>query len=463
MSADVTVRVPQVLRIMALCAAVFACSNDDKGVGLFAPQLSKTQTTLAASSSVQVMATWNVITLKTTAAGPFSPPRETRSLAIVSAAIYDAVCSITRDCEPYGARVKTGRDASVEAAVDAAAHDVLVALYPGAVTSLNTSYDSAIATLPSGRARDKGESVGQSAAAAALAMRAQDHASDVVVYTPTAGVGHWIPTPPAFLSGLETGWGNVTPFLIASGDEFRPAPPPSVGSDDYVRDYLEIASIGARDSLTRTAFQTETARFWVATAPQNWNQVVRQLTLESGMDAAHAAHAYLVLNLAGADAIIAAWEAKYHYGQWRPVTAIRSLADDGSSATVADPTWTPLLTTPPFPDYPAGHATYGGAAMQVMNAMFGDRHGTLTITSPASGVTHQYQSFTDIANEVENARVWGGIHWRTSVRVGTELGRRVGVAALERLAARRVCRANHLESHIRLAGADEPEHSCRRS
>jgi hypothetical protein len=463
MSADVDVRVPQVLRIMALCAAVFACSGDDKGVGLFAPQLSRTETTVATTSAVHVMATWNVITLKTTAAGPFSPPRETRSLGIVSAAIYDAVCSITRECEPYGARVKTSRDASVEAAVDAAAHDVLVALYPGAVTSLNTSYDSAIATLASGRARDKGESVGQRAAAAALAMRAQDHAFDVVVYTPSAGVGHWIPTPPAFLSGLEPGWGHVTPFLIASGDEFRPGAPPSVGSEDYVRDYLEIASIGSLNSTTRTAFQTETARFWVATAPQNWNQVVRQLTLESGMGAARAAYAYLVLNLAGADAIIAAWDAKYHYGQWRPVTAIRSPADDGSSATISDPTWTPLLTTPPFPDYPAGHATYGGAAMQVLNEMFGDRHGVLSITSPSSGVTHQYQSFTDIANEVENARVWGGIHWRTSVRVGTELGQRVGAAALARLTARGVCRANHLESHSRFASVNEPERSCHRS
>jgi hypothetical protein len=448
---------------MVLCTAVFACSSDDRGVALFAPQLSKTQTTLATTSPVDAMATWNVITLKTTAAGPFSPPRESRSLAIVSAAIYDAVCSITRECEPYGTRVKTSRDASLEAAVDAAAHDVLVALYPGATNSLNTSYDSALATLASGRARDKGESVGQRAAAAVLAMRAQDHASDLVVYTPTAGVGHWVPTPPAAAAALEPGWGNVTPFVIASGDEFRPGPPPSPGSDAYVRDYLEIVSIGARDSITRTALQTETARFWVATAPQNWNQVVRQLTLESGMDAASAAYAYLVLNLAGADAIIAAWEAKFHYGQWRPVTAIRSPADDGNSATIADPTWTPLLVTPPFPDYPAGHATYGGAALQVMNALFGDRHGLLSITSQATAVTHQYQSFNDIANEVENARVWGGIHWRTSVSVGTALGRKVGAATLARLTTIRACRVNHVEPHSHLASASERERSCRHS
>jgi membrane-associated phospholipid phosphatase len=435
MSASTGVRVEHALRVLGLCAAVFACSGEDRASRLLAPQLSRTRSE-ATTSAVDVMATWNVISLKTTLAGPFSPPRETRSMAMVSAAIYDAVCSITRDCEPYGTRVKAGRNASVEAAVDAAAHDVLVALYPGAATSLNTSYDSALAALTPGRGRDKGQAVGQAAAAATLAMRAQDHASDVVVYTPTAGMGHWVPTPPAFVSALEPGWPNVTPFLLASGDEFRPGPPPAPGSDAYVRDYAEIASIGARDSMTRTALQTETARFWVATAPQNWNQVVRQLTLQTRMDAPSAARAYLLLNLAGADAIIAAWDAKFHYGQWRPVTAIRSQADDGSSATFTDATWTPLLGTPPFPDYPAGHTTYGGAALAVLNALFGDRHGVLSITSPASGVTHHYSSFAEIASEVENARVWGGIHWRTSVTEGTALGRRVADADLARAFAR---------------------------
>jgi hypothetical protein len=264
-------------------------------------------------------------------------------------------------------------------------------------------------------------------------MRAQDHASDRLTYTPMPGVGNWAPTPPAFLAALEPGWGRVTPFLLQSGDEFRPGPPPPPGSDAYVRDYQEIVAIGAANSATRTALETETARFWVSTAPQLWNQVVRQLTLESGTSPAKAARAYLLVNLAGADAMIAAWDAKFAYGQWRPVTAIRSQADDGSPATVPDASWTPVLVTPPFPDYPAAHVVYAGAAVQVLNALFGDRHGELSITSAtAGGVTHRYRSFTEIADEVENARVWGGVHWRTSVTAGRGLGREVGDAALAR-------------------------------
>jgi hypothetical protein len=248
----------------------------------------------------------------------------------------------------------------------------------------------------------------------------------------------------------------VTPFLLESGDEFRPGPPPVPGSDAYVRDYLEMVAIGAVNSPTRTAMQTEAARFWVSTAPQLWNQVVRQLTFEPGMNAAKAARAYLLVNLAGADAMIAAWDAKFAYGQWRPVTAIRSLADDGSDQTIPDPTWTPLLITPPFPDYPAAHVVYAGAVLQVLDALFGDRHRELSITSPtAGGVTHRYRSFAEIADEVENARVWGGVHWRTSVTVGRALGRKVGDAALAR--ARTISRRGRLcsDAHTSLEG---PQH-----
>jgi hypothetical protein len=410
-------------------AGLSACGNDSFVRAVAPPQASASL--VERRAEVNALATWNVIALKTTAAGPFSPPRESRSLAIVSAAVNDAVCSIMRQCTVYAGRVDVSRDASIEAAASAAAHRALVALYPPAAPTLDASFDSALATLPAGSDRDAGVAAGEAAAAAVLAMRANDHSLDVVTYTPTPGLGSWVPTPPAFASGLEPGWGAVTPFLLDAGSQLRPPAPPAPGSDAAVRDYLEIVTIGAANSTTRTAAQTETARFWISTAPQLWNQVVREAVNRPGMNAAKAAHAYMMLNLAGADAIIAAWDAKYAYAQWRPITAIRSALDDGSAATVPDPTWTPLLPTPRFPDYPAGHTTYGGAAERVLTAIFGEDPGMLSITSPTAGnVTHTYRNFHEIADEVNDARVWGGIHWRTSVVVGRQLGQQVGDVAL---------------------------------
>ena len=415
------------LRGLVLSAGISACGSNDI-VRSMAPR--ESQSLSQRSAEVQAMANWNVIALHTTASATFSPPRESRSMAIVSIAVNDAVCSIMRQCPTYAGRLEVNHDASIEAAVAAAAHAALVSLYPAAAASLHASYQQALATLPAGQERDDGIAAGEAAAAAVLALRANDHSQDPMSYTPGSGLGVWVPTPPAFAPALEPGWGNVTPFALNAGSEFRPPPPPTPGTDAYVRDYLEIADIGTATSTTRTPQQTEVARFWIATGAQNWNQVVQQLTNAPGMNAAKAARAYMLLNIAGADAMIAAWDAKFTYNQWRPITAIRSALDDGSAATVQDPAWTPLLPTPRFPDYPAGHATFAGAAEQVLAALFGENPGTVSITSPSDGVTHTYGSFHEIADEVCDARVWGGIHWRTSVVAGRALGQQVGGKAL---------------------------------
>jgi PAP2 superfamily len=424
------------VRAVLLCAGVAACQNDGFARSLAPPPLSPSRPAGQAPPGVQAMATWNVIALRTTLAGPFSPPRESRNLAIVFAAVNDAVCSITRECDTYARRIAVSHHASIEAAVGAAAHDALASLYgtsPALVASVDVSYDSALTALGPSRARDRGVAVGKAAAAAVLAMRAADHSQDPMSYTPTPGLGAWVPTAPAFAPALEPEWGAVTPFVIDAGSQFRPPAPPAPGSAAYVRDYLEIVTIGVASSTTRTAAQSETAQFWISTGPQLWNQVVRQLATMPGIDAAHAARAYMLLNLAGADAIIAAWDAKYSYRQWRPITAIQSASDDGSVATVADPSWLPFIPTPRFPDYIAGHATFAGAAEQVLTALFGEHPGTLSITSPTAGnATHTYRNFHEIADEVSNARVWGGIHWRTSVVVGRAVGQKVGDFALER-------------------------------
>ena len=183
--------------------------------------------------------------------------------------------------------------------------------------------------------------------------------------------------------------------------------------------------------------QTESARFWTSTAAPLWNQVVRQVTVARRLGPSEAARVYLLLNLAGADAFIASWDAKFAYNQWRPVTAIRHTGDDGSPATRADTNWTPLIPPPPFPDYPAGHTSYGGAAEEVLSILLGESVDGLSISSRAAGgITHHYRSFREISEEVVNARVWAGVHWRTSSTVGRELGRMIGKLALARAPAR---------------------------
>jgi hypothetical protein len=211
-----------------------------------------------------------------------------------------------------------------------------------------------------------------------------------------------------------------------------------MGSAVYMSDLAEVAAIGVSTSQTRTAAQTETARFWISTSPQLWNQVARQLTVAKGLDPASAARVYLLLNAAGADAIIAAWEAKFVNQQWRPVTAIRFGAANGSLTSPIDTTWLPLIATPPFPDYPAGHTAFAGAAETVLKAVLGVQPGEFSISSAsAAGVTHKYQTFNEVADEVVNARVWGGVHWRTSSTVGRDVGRKVGELALLRVAKQR--------------------------
>jgi hypothetical protein len=409
---------------LMLCATLIACGNDG-------PVTEVPDPVSVNGSQTRAIATWNSIALKTTAAGPFSPPREARVMALVSAAVFDAVNSITGRYDAYASHARAGDGLSVEAAVCGAAYAVLASQYPAQLTTLDAARDSAIAQLPSGRARDDGFATGLAVSAAIIALRSRDHSTDVASYA-GAGPGIWVPTPPALLSPLEPAWARVTPFFMDSGAQFRPPPPPAIGSPAYIADYREIKNIGAANNTLRSADQTEAARFWIATAPQLWNQVARQVTVARQFEPSDAARVYLLLNLAGADAMIAAWDAKFAYKQWRPITAIR-LVPASDTTMPSDPAWLPLITTPPFPDYPAGHTAYGGAAEQVLGAVLGASADSLRISSPSlSGVVHGYVSVQQIADEVTNARVWGGVHWRTSATIGRELGRTIGVLALSR-------------------------------
>jgi hypothetical protein len=380
-----------------------------------------------------VVLDWNIVTMRTAAAAPFNPPLESRNAAIVHAAMFDAVNSIGREFHHYAVRLRAPAGASPEAAAVAAAHFALVELYPDQREALDAAYADSLVLIPGGSGKANGITLGEAVAARILNIRSADGAAAAITaaYTPGVGPGFWIPTPPAFLAALDPGWGSVRPFLMEDECQFRPGPPPALTSRRYTRDFDEIKEIGSSTSTTRTPQQTGVARLWIATGAQNWNPIARQVAAARRLTLSQNARAFALLNLAGADAFIAAWDAKFTYNQWRPVTAIRATDSDsdGNPETIEDAWWTPLLATPPFPDYIAGHTTYGGAVAKVLEHVFGKNPGVvMTLTSPtAPGVVQTYTTFKAIAESVVDARVWGGIHWRTSsVRgriVGEELGR----------------------------------------
>ena len=373
---------------------------------------------------------WNVESLKVTLGEPPNPPLEGRNIAIESAAVYDAVTSIIPRFDPYAVRLTVTRPASAAAAADAAAHAVMTALYPDQQASLDAFEATQLAMIPDGTAKDNGLAVGTAAASAILALRANDHSGDSVSYTPGTAPGQWQPTPPAFKSALEPGWGNVTPFVLQSGNQFLPGPPPALDSATYAADFNEIKAIGSADSTTRTPEQTTIAELWSVTGSQLWNQAIQQIAISRGLSPAVTARDFAMLDLAGADSFIESWGTKYIYNQWRPITAIREADTDGNAATVADPSWTPLLTTPNFPDYIAGHTTYAGTAEVILTSLLGAHPGTFTFTNHANGLSWTYDNFAQAAIQVVNARVWGGIHFRTSCTTGRQVGNQVGAYAL---------------------------------
>lgn len=391
---------------------------------------------LASLARADTVLDWNVIALRTTAAAPFNPPLETRSLAIVHAAMFEAVNAITGEFWPYLASASAPAGASAEAAAAAAAHHALVRLFPAQQPALDDALYESLSRLPKGASRSDGIAVGVAAADRLLAARASDGAAEAVTaaYTPRSGPGYWVPTPPAFRPALDPGWGSVTPFMLETADQFRPGMPPALTSARYATDFAEIRDVGAAASRSRSQAQTDLARLWVATAPQVWNPVARQVAIARGLGTSRTARLLALLNLAGADAFIASWDAKFRHEQWRPVTAIRAADDDGNPDTTADPAWTPLLVTPPFPDYIAGHSTYAGAAAQVLADLVGEGSGiTLVLTSPtAPGVQVTYASIEAIAAGVVDARVWGGVHFRTSSEEGKRAGQRIGHYAVRR-------------------------------
>jgi hypothetical protein len=391
-------------------------------------------------TGVAMLLTWNdaatqaVARVGTGPDGPMPPMPESRIYAMVNVAMYDALNSIFPVNSPYALLNMSDRDASPDAALAKAAHDVIVALLPPEAGYADSIYRVSIAAIADGTARTKGIKLGAAAAAAMLAKRTSDGAAEAqTAYTPGTLPGNYRATPPFDgppFNGFVAvpGWGKITPFGVASASQFRPVAPYSVNSAAYTSDYNDIKQLGGATGSTRSAGQTEIGLFWLENCPLGWNRIARGLIRERSLDAWAAARLLGLLHIALADANISCLEAKYYYNFWRPITAVRLGETDGNPDTKGDPSWDVLAPpTPPVPDYPSNHATNGGAAAAILKDFFGNDRISFTATSSSlPGVSRNYSSFSQASRDNALSRIYVGYHFRNAVMKGESMGEKIG-------------------------------------
>jgi hypothetical protein len=364
------------------------------------------------------------------------PPIASRILAIQSIAVYDSLAAIQGTPAYLVQRSVTG-EVSADAAAVAAAHRVLSQLYPAQRQALDSALAASLAAIPDGAVKTAGLALGRSVADAVLAIRANDGAANVGADAGSTAPGQWRPTGPAYLIADEPNWGQLTPFALSSADQFRAAPPPALDSAAYAEALNEVRQLGAASGSTRTADQTQQAHFWADGAgsyspPGHWNQIAAQVAAAQGLGTAGTARLMVQLNVALADAAIAAWDTKFTYDSWRPVSAIHEAQNDGNANTSGDAAWQPLLITPPHPDYVSGHSTFSAAAAQILANTFGDNTAFSTTSATLLGVTRSFTSFTQAAAEAGTSRIYGGIHTRPANTAGEQIGRNVAAQVLAR-------------------------------
>jgi hypothetical protein len=381
--------------------------------------------------SGSVVTDWNSTLLDAVRTASNPPTLASRNMAMVQAAVYDSVNSISKKYSPYKVSIDAPAGASAEAATAASAHRVLVNLYPAQAVKFNEALQSSLAKIPDGKSKDDGIALGQQVADQIIALRSTDGITKVVQYTPKTDPGSWNPTPPAFASALAPQWPEVTPFALTSGSQFRPSGPPALNSAKYAEELNFVKEIGKNDSLTRTADQTAIAKFWANgggtfTPPGHWNQIAEEASTLTGQSLEDSARLFALLNFALADAAITSWDAKYKYDFWRPVTAIRQADKDNNPKTTADTFWTPLITTPPFSEYTSGHSTFSGAAESVMNSVFGSDFGFGDKGDKTINSLRTYENFAQAADESGMSRIFGGIHFMSANLDGLSSGRNLG-------------------------------------
>lgn len=392
-----------------------------------------------APASATVLLEWNLRAQAITTSLRPTAHGQARGTAMVAGAVYDAVNAIDRGHQPYLLdldELGIGAGASTDAAVATAAHHVLVALAPAQQATLDGALSATLAAVPDGAAEDEGVRAGEAAATAMLASRVGDGFMAPFTFNLGTGAGDWRPFPAGALD--PDAWvGNLRPFLISSPGQFRSAGPNALTSRKYTKDFTEVKELGSLTSTSRTPAQTKTAIFWQTAPAPLWHGMARDLITRHDLGAADAARLLASMSLAGADGAISCWNDKYYWQFWRPVAAIREADTDGNPETVADPTWLPLfdpstattppLSNPPFPDHPSGHGCVTGATLAAVDSFFGTDKVTIHLTSGRyPGEVRTFSRLSTAMDEVIDARVWGGIHFRTADVVGAQIGAKVG-------------------------------------
>jgi hypothetical protein len=397
-----------------------------------------------AAADPAVIPAWNAIAVSTIA-GP-APNGAGKAnveaflwFAFVQAAVYNAVNGITGEYELYEWNAKAPKGASPQAAAAAAAHGVLMEYFGSGdfanseaiAATLNAALATSLGQIPEGVPKDQGVRYGERAAERLIELRADDGRFAPIVFDQPPAPGVWRPTPPAMAPFFGPWLGQVDPFVLNSQTQFDPGPPPPIASDLYVEEFEEVRDYGVNVGSLRSAQQTQTALFFSDVGVVPLQAGLRDLVTRRGLDISDSARLFAAVDLSMADSAIAVWNAKFHYGWWRPITAIREADLDGNPNTAGVPGWTPLIVTPPYPDWPSGLCGVFGAASTALTRLNEDGRVDLNLTSVAAGATRHYDFAADIQQEAVDARVFSGIHFRTADEVAIVMGTQVANWALD--------------------------------
>jgi len=383
-----------------------------------------------------VVLDWNKIAVDTAVANKQNPFAQARYAAIVQLAVFEAVNAITGEYQPYLGTITAPPGACAEAAAIEAAYQVLNTYFPASATTLLTERTNSLALLPDGQAKSEGIATGDAVASAMIALRANDGSSPPQFKVPGPPVpGEWQATPSCpIVNGIAVGialqWQNITPFGIPSASAFLLDPPPALSSRAYAKAYNEVMTVGGVDSTERPPDRANVALFYAASSPtQVFNQAVQQIAQERWHSLSENARALALVNMAMNDSLVAAFLNKYHYNFWRPETAIHAGDADGNPRTVGDPNFVPFITTPCFPSYPSNHGSAANSAAEILKRIYGEGGHSITLSNPAvPDIVLQYTTFKQITDDISDARVYGGIHFRTDQDAGERLGKAVGRA-----------------------------------